>query len=355
MHFDLTDDQKAIAHSVAALLEKGLPEAELVARFDRQTLDEPLWHAFASLEAGGVLVPPELGGLGLDLLTLAQVAELMGRHGASLPAVTNALAAWAIADAGTHEQRAKWLQPLISGKAIAAFALAEPEGRDIPEDWQLAGPLLHGRKVAVEWGANADLLLVGVSGGVLALVDAHAQTVARRVVVTVDGSQPSAEVTFDGTKAEPLGDEALAERLRDALLVMQACDALGAASRALHMAVEYAKVRTQFDRPIGSFQAMKHQMANLAAELEPCRPLCWYAAHAWDVLPDKRAYAAAAAKAHVTDIAVRTGRMAVELHGGIGYTWEYPLHIFLKRAMRNRTAFGSPARHRARVAQLAAW
>jgi len=355
MRFDLNDEQKAIADSVSALLQKGLPETELVARFDRQALDEPLWRDVAELGTGGILVPAEQGGLGLDLLTLAQVAEQVGRYGASVPAVGNALAAWLLARAGSAAQRERWLEGLVTGAACAAFALSEPEGGGLPEDWQLDGPRLNGRKTAVEWGRQAALLVVGLAGGRLALVNAGAPGVSRSALAALDGSTPLAEVSFDQVECELLEGSDLAAPLCDALLVLQAFDALGAANRALNMAVEYAKVRTQFDRVIGSFQGMKHQMANLAAELEPCRPLCWYAAYAWDAVPEKRSYAAATAKAHVTDVAVRTARLAVELHGGIGYTWEYPLHIFLKRAMRNRTALGLPARHRARAAALAGW
>ena len=141
----------------------------------------------------------------------------------------------------------------------------------------------------------------------------------------------------------------------DALYILSAADACGAGNRALAMAVAYANTRRQFDRLIGSFQGLKHQLADRVAEMEPVRYLVWYAAHAWDAIPEKRSYAASLAKAHASEVAVRTARAAVEAHGGIGYTWEYPLHIYLKRAMFNRIAFGLPMSHRARSAALAGW
>jgi alkylation response protein AidB-like acyl-CoA dehydrogenase len=147
----------------------------------------------------------------------------------------------------------------------------------------------------------------------------------------------------------------VAARLVDALLVLLSADACGAGLRAYRMAVEYANVRTQFGQVIGKFQALRHQLANMAVDMEPCRALYWYAAYAWDTIPQKQRRTAATAKAHITDMAVRSARAAVEAHGGIGYTWEYPLHLYLKRAMHSRLHMGSPALHRERMALLARW
>ena len=127
------------------------------------------------------------------------------------------------------------------------------------------------------------------------------------------------------------------------------------AQRALDMAVDYAKTRKQFDKLIGSFQGLKYQIVDVATQQEPCRYLFWYAAHAFDAIPGEAEKFAALAKAHVTEVAVRVTRMAVEAHGGIGFTWEYPLHWFLKRAMFDRTYLGLPAVHRERSAQLSGW
>ncbi|AMK25617.1 acyl-CoA dehydrogenase family protein [Sphingobium sp. TKS] len=356
MHFDLTDDQKAIGEALAKLLGDHLPQDRLVGRFDEGGLDAVLWPRLNEMGLGAVMVPAEAGGLELGLLTLAVIADALGAHGAAVPVVNNALAAWLVAAFGTPTQRDGWLEPLQSGTMIAAFALAEPEGGWRPEEWRSAGPRVTARKSHVEWGMEADLFLIGLAGGGLGLVDGRDPAVSRNPVSSLDRMRPLADIDFADAVADPLGSDAEpAALLHDALLVLLAADAYGAAGRALDMAVSYAKERTQFDRLIGTFQGLKHQMANAAAELHPCRPLIWYAAHAWDEIPQRRCYMAALTKAHVTEIAVRTARLSVEMHGGIGYTWEYPLHVFLKRTMVDRQMMGLPAALRARAAALAGW
>jgi alkylation response protein AidB-like acyl-CoA dehydrogenase len=307
------------------------------------------------LGLGGILVPTEQGGLGLDLLTLAVVAEALGHHGLPAPVVANALASWLIAGFAEAAVKDRWVSKLMSGEQIAAFALHESGRGWLEEDWTLQGPALQGAKQYVEWGAIADVFVVGLKGGRLGIVDARAPGVKIERCEALDRSRPLASLQFDDTEVVELRDETAAIRLVDAILVMLAADACGAGLRAYQMAVEYAKNRSQFGQIIGRFQSLKHQLANMAVDIEPCRPLCWYAAHAWDSIPDKRRRIAATAKAHVTDVAVKTARAAVEAHGGIGYTWEYPLHLYLKRAMHSRTSMGGPSLHRERMAQMADW
>jgi alkylation response protein AidB-like acyl-CoA dehydrogenase len=158
------------------------------------------------------------------------------------------------------------------------------------------------------------------------------------------------------TAAEPLpGGAAAARRVRDAALVLLAADAQGGASRCVDLAVQYAKTREQFGVTIGHFQALKHQLANMGLEVEPSRALWWYAAHAFDSLPDEAPRAAALAKAHLTDVYMQVARDTVEAHGGIGFTWECDVQIWFKRAIYDRTFGGSPAVHRERAAKLAGW
>lgn len=355
MYFDLTDEQKAIREALDSLLRDELDTVRAITLFDAADLDRELWHKLMEVGLGGVLVPTEQGGMGLDLLTLAVTAETLAYHGAPAPVIGNALAAWLLANAGSETQRERWVTPLMSGQSIAAFALLEPDRGWLHTDWTLTGPRISGIKAGVEWGGVANLFIVGLADGRLGLIEAGATGVEIRRIDSLDRTRPVAEVVFNEAPCEFVGDSAIGERLVDALLVLLAADACGAGRRAYTMAVEYAQVRTQFGQLIGSFQALKHQLANMAIDIEPCRPLYWYAAHAWDTLPDKRARAAANAKAHITEVAVKTARAAVEAHGGIGYTWEYPLHIYLKRAMYARTAMGLPSLHRERMATLAGW
>lgn len=355
MHFDLSDEQRAIADSLGSVLAAKLSGARIVEALAAPAIDRALWKDLCALELMGMLVPERVGGLEQDLVTLAVVAETLGAHAAPAPVISNSLAAWVIAQAGSNAQRGRWLGPLMRGEIVAAFALGEEDNRWLPHEWTLSGAPLSGRKTNVEWGAEADVFIVGLAGGALALVSAKTG-VTRTPIDPLDRSRPLATVDFDAAAADSLpGGAALAPLLTDAMLVLLAADACGAGFTAMNSAVIYAKERSQFGQLIGRFQALKHQLADMAVELEPSRPLVWYAAHAWDVYPERRTRAAAIAKAHVTDGAVLVARAAVEAHGGIGYTWDYPLHIFLKRAMFDRNHMGGPRLHRARMAKLANW
>ena len=355
MYFDLTEDQKAIAETVATLLMKSVPDSKVVEQFDRALLDQGLWTQLAEIGLNGILLPEEHGGIGMDLLTLAAVQEELGRAAAPVPVANNALAAWLIGVAGSASQRERWIAPLLSGETVAAFALEE-NGRVDPEGWSLPVEALKGTRQNILWAADAGLFIIGIAGGGLALVEAGASGLTVDPVDPVDRSQPMGRLTFDQVAGEALDEGAThAHKLCDAFFVLSAADACGAGNRAMDLSVEYAKTRKQFDRFIGSFQGLKHQLANMKAEMEPVRCLYWYAAHCWDALPDKSAYTASLAKAHASDVAVRVARAAVEAHGGIGYTWEYALHIYLKRAMTARAIYGLPSVHRARSAALAGW
>jgi alkylation response protein AidB-like acyl-CoA dehydrogenase len=171
-----------------------------------------------------------------------------------------------------------------------------------------------------------------------------------------DMTRRVATVALNGAPAHKLcGSRAAADRTRDAGLVLIAADAYGGARRCVDMTVKYALTREQFGQPIGAFQAVKHQLADLAAELDPSLSLWWYAAHAYDRIRDKAERHAAIAKAHLTDVYDRVARMTTELHGGIGFTWEYDLHLWFRRAIFDRAFLGEARYHRARAADLAGW
>jgi alkylation response protein AidB-like acyl-CoA dehydrogenase len=360
MNFDLSDEQKDIAETFRRLLRDRLPDPQLLEHFNARRLDRELWRAVCELGAGGLLVSEAGGGLGMDLVTLAVVSEVLGFHAAPLPVISNALAAWLIERAGNIEQRDRWLAPLLTGEAIAAFALGETQDRWLPQQWTFgtSAPtegLIDGAKCNVAWGCEADLLIVGLAKGRLGLIEPGAHLV-KKPLAGVDQTRLLADLDFVRAPVATLAADAeTVTRLLDAMLVLLAADACGAGSSALHRAVAYAKERQQFGRVIGRFQALKHQLADMAVEIEPARPLCWYAAHAWDVYPERRTRIAALTKAHVTDGAVLVAREAVEAHGGIGYTWDYPIHVFLKRAIFDRAFLGGPRVHRQRMAEMAGW
>ncbi|MET0370036.1 MAG: acyl-CoA dehydrogenase family protein [Sphingobium sp.] len=353
MRFDLTDEQKSLRDMLSEFFGErfgGAQGVEAVAHLD---LDASLWSAVAELGLAGAMVPEEDGGLGLDLLTATVIAEVTGHYAVPAPVLPSILAAWLIATAGDEAQKGKWLPRLLGEGAQAAFALAEETGWS-PADWTLAGAPLSGAKLYVERADSADLFIVGGKDGSLAIVEAGGATLTP--VDTLDRTRPLFAVTFDAAQADVLTtDAALAGRLFDALCITIAADALGAASAIQARALDYAKERKQYGQLIGSFQALKHQLADMSVELEPARPLVWYAAHAWDMEQEDAPRMAALAKAHLTDISVQVARNAIEAHGGIGYTWEHPAHLFLKRAMADRSALGSVNVHRERAALLAGW
>ena len=163
-------------------------------------------------------------------------------------------------------------------------------------------------------------------------------------------------VHFEGTPCEALPDGVRAgKRMRDVALVLLAADAFGGAERCVEMAVEYAKTREQFGVKIAHFQGLKHQLANMAVEVEPSRGLYWYAAYAMDHVADEAERSAALAKAHITDGFMQVARDTVEAHGGLGFTWECDVQMWFKRAMFDRAFFGAPSVHRSRAADLSDW
>ena len=215
---------------------------------------------------------------------------------------------------------------------------------------------MSGVKTNVPFASSADVLVVGLGGGGLAVVESGAAGLSFEKLPGADRTRRIERVSFDATPCEVLpGGADASGRLRDVGLVLLAADAFGGASRCIDMAVEYAKTREQFGVTIGHFQALKHQLANMAVEIEPARGLYWYAAHAMDHVADESERSAALAKAHLTERFMQVARDTVEAHGGIGFTWECDVQIWFKRAMFDRAFLGTPSVHRERAAVLAGW
>lgn len=355
LDFDFSPEQKMLEESVSGLLADSVDSNRLV-RFDAvelRGLGEAIDGKFHEMGLTGILVREADGGLEMGLLTLAVVAEQLGRHAAPTSLVRNALAAWVVSECGSADQKDRWLAPLLGGKIQAAFAI-QGDGW-LPEGWTRASVGEELGRRNVEGGEQAQLFIVGLAGNQLGLAQADfVEIVAPES--PLDLTRPIADIAVASDRIETLdASNALVDRLRDAHLILLAADAYGAGQRALDLATEYATTRRQFDQLIGAFQGLKHQLANMAVEILPARFLVWYAAHAWDERFEDSAYSSALAKAHVPDVAVRIARAAVEAHGGIGYTWEYPLHLFLKRAMYDREVWAGVEVHRSRVAETAGW
>lgn len=358
MDFDLSEEQELLQETVRQFLRNECPPTRVREILDADSDHDPaLWSGFSELGLAGIHVPEAYGGAGLELLDLALVAEVLGGEAAPGPFFGHALGTTAILLGGSEAQKERWLPPLAAGEALASVALAEPGGAWQPTEWALpVTERLSGTKTNVPGAAVADVIVVGTAGGGLALIERGAPGVEIKPMAGVDLTRRIDELVLDGAEAEPLPEGiAAAPHVRDAGLILLSADAFGGASRCVSMSVEYAKTREQFGVTIAHFQALKHQLADMAVEVEPARALYWHAAHAFDHLQAEAERAAAVAKAHITDRYMQVARDTVEAHGGIGFTWECDVQVYFKRAMFDRAFLGSPTVHRERAAVLAGW
>jgi len=361
VNFDLTEEQRLLEDTVDKFLATECPMPRVRELFDEDLdVDAAVWRGLGEIGVLGLLLPEDVGGAGLELLDLAVIAEVMGRRATPGPFIEHLLAALAIDRGGSRAQREHWLPRLATGELRATLAIAEAgtgEAHWRPERWQLVGgPTLSGEKSFVPNARSADLLVVGLQGGELAVVESGAPGLTTERVEGLDRTRRIDCTRFDATPCEllPAGADAI-EAVLDAGLVLLAADAHGGAMACVAASVEYAKTREQFGVKIGTFQALKHQLADMAVEIHPTRGLIWYAAHAFDHLPDEAAAAAANAKAHMTDRFVDIARRTVEAHGGIGYTWECDVQFWFKRSLFDWAMLGDPNLHRRRTADLLGW
>lgn len=359
MDFDLSDEQRLLQETVTQFLENECPMSRIRELYDDEVgFDTVLWKGLAELGLAGIHLPGEYGGSELEVLDLAVVAETLGSLAAPVPFLSHTLASLAISLAGNADQKSRWLPGLASGETLATVALVEASGGWMPDDWTLSlGPTISGAKEIVEFGEHADFFVVGLAGGTFGVVEQDARGVEIQRIESADRTRRVARIRFDDTPIELLeeGGTEAAARVRDVGLVLVSADAFGGASRLVDMSVEHAKNREQFGVTIGHFQGLKHQLANMAVEIEPTRALYWYAAHALDHVPEESARTAAIAKSHITERFQQVARDATEAHGGIGYTWEGDTQIFFKRAMFDRVFLGTPRVHQDRAADLAGW
>jgi len=359
MNFELSEEQRLLQETVSGFLAAEASPAHVRAFYDGdEAVDAPLWKGLCELGLPGLMVPEAYGGAGLQLLDLACVAEVLGRHATPGPLLGHALATLAIACGGSDAQRSRWLPRLASGEVLATVAFADAGGWQ-PGQWTLEAPQegrLYGRKRHVPCGRAADLVVAGLAPQRLALLEVRSGGVEATPEEGIDRTRRLDALDFDGARFEWLSAAPdVAERVRDAGLVLLAADAAGGACRCVEVSVAYAGEREQFGTTIAHFQALKHQLADLALDAEPCVPLYWYAAHAFDAGISDAPLAAAIAKSHNADRFLRVARGAVEAHGGIAYTWECEVHWWLKRAVFDRAFLGTPRDHRERAARLQGW
>ncbi|MFK7897140.1 MAG: acyl-CoA dehydrogenase family protein [Myxococcota bacterium] len=369
MHFGLTDEQNLLQNTLRRFTADEVSAPRLREIFDEgRGFDPSIWKAASEIGLCGLIVPEAYGGAGLDLLDLALAFEILGEAAVPGPFLGHTLATQAILLAGSDSQKEKWLPRLASGDCVAGFAFAETGERWTSTEWKTASKAnrVSGTKTFAEVGPETGLIVVGLAGGGLGLVDPQGSGLTRKPVNGIDRTRPLADLYFDDVAIEELvapvvppvsagPAERAVDRVLDTARVLLAADALGAAGRLIRVTAEYAQAREQFGTKIAQFQAVKHELANMAMAAESMRGLIWYAAYALDHLPHEREREAATTKAHATDAAVKIARSAVALHGGIGFTWECDVQFFLKRTMFDRVWLGSPEAHRERVAALEHW
>ncbi len=357
MNFELTDDQQAIKRTAKEFLAaRYKPETiRALAEGDEGFTDEQ-WRELAELGWPGVVVPEADGGLGLGALELVVIQEEMGYALAPSPLFSTVAAALLLVAAGTQEQRERWLGPLARGEARGTVAVWDSSSGWAPDHSEVepSDGKLSATKIAVPDAASADFVVVAGAEGRHYLVQTGADGVSIEAQKSLDPTRKLFTVELSGADAEPLEHSPDGVTHAYATIVTAlAAENVGVAQRAMEMAVAYAKDRKQFDRAIGSYQAVSHRCAQMLLEVEGSRSLALWGAWAIDHEPETAPRAASMAKAYASDAGFRVAASALQVHGGIGFTWEHDLHFFLKRAKANAHAFGDARWHRERVAELA--
>jgi alkylation response protein AidB-like acyl-CoA dehydrogenase len=361
MYFDLTDEQQAIkstAHDFLASRFKSERLREIAASDDGTDPDG--WTEMAELGWAGLALPEEWGGQGLGIVDLAVLFEEMGYALAPSPLFSNTIAGLALSLCGSDDLRERYLRPLAAGELRGTPALWDAGAPATIGDFTMAaradgdGVVLEGEKTLVMDAAGADFFLVATSDGKRHLVESGADGVTVTPETGIDPTRRFSSVRFDGVKVATAatlpGAGADYYPVFQRICVALAAESTGIAQRTMEMAVEYAKDRQQFGRPIGAYQAVSHRCAQMLLETENARSAVYGAAWAADAEPRSLPLAASMAKAYAGDAGWRVPDASIQVHGGIGFTWEHDLHFFLKRGRSNAAIFGDSKWHRERVA-----
>jgi len=342
MEFALSEEQRAFADSLRGLLAERVTVDALRHHAEFGTgFDAELWQALVELGLPGLLVPERFGGAGLGVLDAAVTGEVLGGAAAFTPfAGSVVMATLAFIHGATEEQQREWLPRIASGEV--RFGVGMINGGHV--------------QAAIDAGAPTHLLVYLPDGNAAVVA---AEDASLRMHRSIDRTRPVTDVTFDPSRALTLNAAnaplAAMHRVLDAGRVVLAADTLGAAQHMFDSALAFVKTRTQFNRVIGSFQAVKHQFADMVTMLEPCRAMVWYTAYAQDSLPDEARLTALQTKAHLGDVGRDIARMATEAHGGMGFTDLLGLHYWFKRISFNRQMLGGPEHCREEAARLQGW
>ena len=345
MDFALTEEQKMIADTARVFFTENATSERTRAAMAAGGLDAATWRAYCEeLGFGGLGMPEAFGGAGLGMVEFATVAEAAGAQVAAIPLLGQAMAIAAILAGGDTAQKERWLGPIAGGEKVAV--VAEAGSADFAGD-RLTAQLEH-----VPHGAVADLFLV-LGAENAWIVETAAAGVTITAHTSMDQTRPLAGVRIEASTAVPLADAAAAAAAARRIgWICLAAEGLGAAQACLDRTVAYARERVQFGRPIGSFQAYKHRLADMMIEIEQARSALYWAACAVDEGTDDPDLALHAAKSFCADTCFRCAADMIQLHGGIGFTWEHDAHLFFKRARSIQTLLGTGAWHREEAAKM---
>ena len=352
MNFDFSDAQKLLKNQARDFLKGTCPTTVPRRILDGdETYAEEVWKGLIDLEFTGISIPEEYGGIGFGYLELCCVAEELGRTVAPVPFSSSVyLATEALLVAGSEEQKQAHLPKLASGQTIGTFALAE--GSKVPtaagQSTTFAEGKVNGEKIPVPDGDVADLGVVvaaGDNGPCLVLVDLSGEGIERQTVDTIDPTRSHARITFSDAPGELLGAEgegwSLKTRVFERAAVLFAMEQVGGSDACLAMSCDYAKGRYAFGRPIGSFQAIKHKLADMYIKNELARANCYYGAWALSSDAKELPVAAAGARISATQAYHYASKENIQTHGGIGFTWEHDCHLFYRRSKLLSLVLGS--------------
>jgi alkylation response protein AidB-like acyl-CoA dehydrogenase len=347
MYFGLSEEQKSLEENINRFLadNASLDTIKAVANGEEDKA-QSVHQGILDLGLSGLVIPEEYGGLELNMLFATVVAAALGSGTAPVPyAGSYVMAPLAINLAGSDDQKNQWLPKIAGGECVIGVGLSEYVGAREDAGIEFSNGKLSGRCLFLIDGKNADAYLLANKSGELFLVEASAPGIEVIELTTVDKTRTSIELILKNVDADLLSgsdNRSIIEKVLDAGRIMLAADTVGAAQVMLDKSVAYSLERKQFGRLIGSFQAVKHMCAEMAAELEPCHSMIWHAAHCFDNVPEEARLMACQTKAHISEVGQHISKTATEVHGGMGFTDELGLHYWFKRIGLNRQLLGSP-------------
>jgi alkylation response protein AidB-like acyl-CoA dehydrogenase len=355
MEFGLSESQQFLKDSARKFFAGECPSAEMRRLMETDTAyDATLWSKLTEQGYTGIIFPEAYGGVGLGKVELMLLMEEAGRALLPGPFFSTVVLAGSVLEAvGNPSQKEKYLAPICRGEVRATVALVEGDASWNPRDVQLSATngKLNGEKLFVTDAAIADFIVVVARNGVF-VVDSKAHGLKISSMSGMDLTRKLYRVEFNSTRAEQIGDTAELSSAFDIATAALAAELVGGMQRILDITIEYAKTRKQFGKPIGMFQAVQHQCADMYLETESARSAVYYAGWALEEKSPDAAIAVSIAKMYASDAARTVGNRGIQVHGGMGFTWENDLHLYYRRAKASETTFGDATFHRERIARM---